>query len=182
MRRLVDGDPASNNGGWQWAASTGADAQPYFRIFNPTTQGERFDPAGSTSALGPGAGGACGKGGPPAVDRPAGIARLPGPHRRSFARARGRAGAVSRGARRWRMTARGAGRPRPEAGDGGEGGDDASDVGRPRPAVGPVQPAARSAPAPWRRRAAPMPVVVAMRRERSKTGGVAPMPRRRCRW
>ena len=46
MRRLVDGDPASNNGGWQWAASTGTDAQPYFRIFNPTTQGERFDPGG----------------------------------------------------------------------------------------------------------------------------------------
>ena len=46
MRRLVDGDPASNNGGWQWAASTGADAQPYFRIFNPATQGERFDPGG----------------------------------------------------------------------------------------------------------------------------------------
>jgi deoxyribodipyrimidine photo-lyase len=46
MRRLVDGDPASNNGGWQWAASTGTDAQPYFRIFNPVTQGERFDPDG----------------------------------------------------------------------------------------------------------------------------------------
>ena len=46
MRRLVDGDPASNNGGWQWAASTGADAQPYMRIFNPTLQGERFDPDG----------------------------------------------------------------------------------------------------------------------------------------
>ena len=46
MRRLVDSDPASNNGGWQWAASTGADAQPYFRIFNPTAQGERFDPGG----------------------------------------------------------------------------------------------------------------------------------------
>ena len=46
MRRLVDGDPASNNGGWQWAASTGTDAQPYFRIFNPTSQGERFDPGG----------------------------------------------------------------------------------------------------------------------------------------
>lgn len=42
-RLLVDGDPASNNGGWQWAASTGTDAQPYFRIFNPVTQGERFD-------------------------------------------------------------------------------------------------------------------------------------------
>ena len=47
MRRLVDGDPASNNGGWQWAASTGTDAQPFFRIFNPTSQGERFDPDGA---------------------------------------------------------------------------------------------------------------------------------------
>ncbi len=47
LQRLVDGDPASNNGGWQWAASTGTDAQPYFRIFNPVTQGERFDPDGA---------------------------------------------------------------------------------------------------------------------------------------
>ena len=47
MRRLVDGDPASNNGGWQWAASTGTDAQPFFRIFNPTSQAERFDPDGA---------------------------------------------------------------------------------------------------------------------------------------
>jgi deoxyribodipyrimidine photo-lyase len=46
MQRLVDGDPANNNGGWQWAASTGTDAQPYFRIFNPVSQGERFDPKG----------------------------------------------------------------------------------------------------------------------------------------
>ncbi len=46
MQRLVDGDPASNNGGWQWAASTGTDAQPYFRIFNPVSQGQRFDPEG----------------------------------------------------------------------------------------------------------------------------------------
>ena len=46
MRHLVDGDLASNNGGWQWSASTGTDAQPYFRIFNPTTQGEKFDPEG----------------------------------------------------------------------------------------------------------------------------------------
>ncbi|HKJ25326.1 MAG TPA: deoxyribodipyrimidine photo-lyase [Myxococcota bacterium] len=45
--RLVDGDPANNNGGWQWAASTGTDAQPYFRIFNPTSQGRRFDPDGA---------------------------------------------------------------------------------------------------------------------------------------
>ncbi len=47
MERLVDGDPASNNGGWQWAASTGTDAQPWFRIFNPVAQGERFDPDGA---------------------------------------------------------------------------------------------------------------------------------------
>jgi deoxyribodipyrimidine photo-lyase len=46
MRHLVDGDPSSNLGGWQWAASVGTDAQPYFRVFNPVTQGERFDPAG----------------------------------------------------------------------------------------------------------------------------------------
>jgi deoxyribodipyrimidine photo-lyase len=46
MEHLVDGDPASNNGGWQWAASTGTDAQPFFRIFNPVLQGERFDPEG----------------------------------------------------------------------------------------------------------------------------------------
>jgi len=42
--RLVDHDTGNDNGGWQWAASTGTDAQPYFRIFNPTTQGERYDP------------------------------------------------------------------------------------------------------------------------------------------
>lgn len=46
MSRLIDGDFASNNGGWQWSASVGTDAQPYFRIFNPTTQGQRFDPKG----------------------------------------------------------------------------------------------------------------------------------------
>jgi len=43
---LIDYDLASNNGGWQWAASTGCDAQPYFRIFNPVTQSQRFDPEG----------------------------------------------------------------------------------------------------------------------------------------
>ncbi|GAB4120929.1 MAG: deoxyribodipyrimidine photo-lyase [Roseiflexaceae bacterium] len=46
MQQLVDGDPAANNGGWQWAAGTGTDAQPYFRIFNPISQGEKFDPEG----------------------------------------------------------------------------------------------------------------------------------------
>lgn len=43
---LIDFDLAANNGGWQWAASSGCDAQPYFRIFNPTSQSEKFDPAG----------------------------------------------------------------------------------------------------------------------------------------
>ena len=46
IAHLVDGDPASNNGGWQWAASTGTDAQPWFRIFSPTRQGRRHDPEG----------------------------------------------------------------------------------------------------------------------------------------
>lgn len=46
MQHLIDGDFASNLGGWQWSASVGADAAPYFRIFNPTRQAERFDPSG----------------------------------------------------------------------------------------------------------------------------------------
>jgi deoxyribodipyrimidine photo-lyase len=45
-QHLIDGDLASNNGGWQWAASTGCDAQPYFRIFNPIIQSQKFDPNG----------------------------------------------------------------------------------------------------------------------------------------
>ncbi len=47
MQQLVDGDPAANNGGWQWTAGTGTDAAPYFRIFNPVSQGTKFDPAGT---------------------------------------------------------------------------------------------------------------------------------------
>jgi deoxyribodipyrimidine photo-lyase len=47
MRHLIDGDLASNNGGWQWSASTGADAAPYFRIFNPWRQSRKFDPDGA---------------------------------------------------------------------------------------------------------------------------------------
>lgn len=47
MRRLLDGDLANNNGGWQWAAGTGTDAQPYFRIFNPLSQSQKFDPTGA---------------------------------------------------------------------------------------------------------------------------------------
>ncbi len=47
MQNLVDGDFAANNGGWQWSASTGTDASPYFRIFNPVTQSRRFDADGT---------------------------------------------------------------------------------------------------------------------------------------
>lgn len=47
MVQLLDGDLASNNGGWQWSSATGCDAAPYFRIFNPTTQSEKFDPDGT---------------------------------------------------------------------------------------------------------------------------------------
>jgi deoxyribodipyrimidine photo-lyase len=46
MEQLLDGDLAPNNGGWQWAASTGCDPQPYFRIFNPKLQSEKFDADG----------------------------------------------------------------------------------------------------------------------------------------
>ena len=47
MAHLVDGDLASNQHGWQWVAGTGTDASPYFRIFNPVTQGQRVDPTGT---------------------------------------------------------------------------------------------------------------------------------------
>jgi len=46
MKYLVDGDWAQNNAGWQWSAGCGCDAQPYFRVFNPVTQGKKFDPDG----------------------------------------------------------------------------------------------------------------------------------------
>jgi deoxyribodipyrimidine photo-lyase len=46
MNHLIDGDFASNNGGWGFAASCGVDPQPYFRVFNPITQSEKFDPDG----------------------------------------------------------------------------------------------------------------------------------------
>ncbi len=47
MQQLIDGDPATNNGGWQWVSGVGTDAAPYFRIFNPVRQGEKFDPTGA---------------------------------------------------------------------------------------------------------------------------------------
>jgi deoxyribodipyrimidine photo-lyase len=46
MQGLIDGDPANNNGGWQWVASTGTDAAPYFRVMNPVKQAKRYDPEG----------------------------------------------------------------------------------------------------------------------------------------
>jgi deoxyribodipyrimidine photo-lyase len=46
MQHLIDGDIASNNHGWQWTAGTGTDASPYFRVFNPSTQENRYDPSG----------------------------------------------------------------------------------------------------------------------------------------
>lgn len=47
MEHLIDGDAAANNGGWQWTAGTGTDAAPYFRVFNPIVQSQRFDPDGA---------------------------------------------------------------------------------------------------------------------------------------
>lgn len=46
MEHLIDGDLSANNGGWQWSASTGTDAAPYFRMFNPVSQSQKFDPEG----------------------------------------------------------------------------------------------------------------------------------------
>ena len=47
LKYLTDGDWAQNNAGWQWSAGSGCDAQPYFRVFNPFSQGEKFDPSGA---------------------------------------------------------------------------------------------------------------------------------------
>ncbi len=47
MQQLIDGDPAANNGGWQWTAGTGTDAAPYFRVFNPILQSKKFDSDGT---------------------------------------------------------------------------------------------------------------------------------------
>ena len=47
MQHLIDGDPAANNGGWQWVAGTGTNAALYFRIFNPVLQSRKFDPTGA---------------------------------------------------------------------------------------------------------------------------------------
>ena len=69
LDRLIDGDLASNNHGWQWVAGTGTDASPYFRVFNPVTQGEKFDPDGALRPpLGPRAHAPAGPPGPPALE------------------------------------------------------------------------------------------------------------------
>jgi deoxyribodipyrimidine photo-lyase len=98
-RHLADGDPASNNGGWQWAAGSGTDAQPFFRIFNPVLQGRTFDPgAAYVKAVGAGARGRRrrARGSPRAVD-----AREPS---RGLPRARrGPRRGAGRGARRVRV-------------------------------------------------------------------------------
>lgn len=62
MQKLVDGDVAANNGGWQWSAGTGTDAAPYFRIFDPVSQGEKCDPKGrGMPGVGAGPRGPCGR-------------------------------------------------------------------------------------------------------------------------
>ncbi len=70
MQHLVDGDLASNTHGWQWVAGTGTDAAPFFRIFNPTTQSERFDPDGAYIRQWV----------PELADLPASAIHAPGPH------------------------------------------------------------------------------------------------------
>ncbi len=62
MSQLIDGDLAANNGGWQWAASTGTDAAPYFRIFNPTTRAKSLINRGVYTSLAAGAGKGAGEG------------------------------------------------------------------------------------------------------------------------
>jgi deoxyribodipyrimidine photo-lyase len=71
MAHLVDGDLASNAHGWQWTAGTGTDAAPYFRVFNPTGQAERFDPEGDYVR----------RWVPELVDLPAAVIHAPGIHR-----------------------------------------------------------------------------------------------------
>ena len=83
MRYLADGDLASNQHGWQWMAGTGTDAAPFFRVFNPVVQGEKFDPDGDyVRALRAGAARRARQGGAPAVGAAGRAAeRLPAPDR-----------------------------------------------------------------------------------------------------
>ena len=95
---LVDADPASNAAGWQWVTGSGADAAPYFRIFNPVLQGEKFDPTGDyVRRWVPELAEPAGRDHPSAVDRFAQAANrdLSGAHRRSRRSPRPRAGCLS---------------------------------------------------------------------------------------
>ena len=107
MRYLADGDLASNQHGWQWVAGTGTDAAPFFRVFNPVVQGEKFDPHGDyVRRVRAGAARRPRQGGAPAVGaarRPA--ERLPPPDRRPRRGAQGGARPVRAGQRASGLTA-----------------------------------------------------------------------------
>ena len=98
LDHLVDGDIASNNHGWQWVAGTGTDASPYFRVFNPVTQGLRFDPDGAyVRRWVPELAHLAGPGGPRAVGRGGRVRpRVPRADRRPRGRA-GRGAGAARG-------------------------------------------------------------------------------------
>ena len=92
MQHLVDADLASNQHGWQWTAGTGTDAAPYFRVFNPVTQGQKFDPAGDyVRRWVPELRGAPGQRRPRTVGTGGAAGRVSGPHRRPRHRAQDRA-------------------------------------------------------------------------------------------
>ncbi len=102
LEHLVDGDLSSNNHGWQWVAGTGTDAAPYFRVFNPTSQGEKFDPDGTyVRRWVPELAGRARSLRPRPVRRPRRPAvRLPGPDRRPRRRTPGSPRPLRRGPRR----------------------------------------------------------------------------------
>ena len=96
---LVDADLANNAAGWQWVAGSGADAEPYFRVFNPVLQGEKFDPDGDyVRRWVPELAGLAGRADPSAVDgrADAAVRNLSRAHRRPRRRPRPRARGVSR--------------------------------------------------------------------------------------
>ena len=101
LEHLVDGDLSSNNHGWQWVAGTGTDAAPYFRVFNPTSQGEKFDPDGTyVRRWVPELAGRARSLRPRPVRRPRRPAvRLPGPDRRPRRRTPGSPRPLRRGPR-----------------------------------------------------------------------------------
>ena len=86
MQHLVDGDPAANNGGWQWTAGVGTDAAPYFRVFNPGAAREKFDPEGEYVRRGARAGKRAPEVYPCALADAAEVQRAPGRDRRDYPR------------------------------------------------------------------------------------------------